>query len=385
MKSDHGTDGILKREGYLMCDASTKESRLMDDYMDDYRRDGALEALRSKFGEITVRLQDAIIPRRGRFNKNAKSPGAALYDGFCRTSEKLSMPITLTLLAILIVITLPILIFVNKTNVVWMLTGMGTVAGSCLLSLVPQSFIKHSKKMRSRLMKKWNKQARLHFNENRYKIHSLEEQLLTISQEYDSIATSDDLPLPLDVLFSWYVNADLPMSDTMQELFSRQIKQDKEVREISQMQERGARAREEARNDEMNRITKILEANRNNDRAVSVLKNSAPGEALSKVHNDPSNRLHPLTVRIDEIGRAMEESESGSGRNFIAEMSIPFDSLYKLEELLNDGESDEEMESLFFDSMRLFDRRLSREEERLQRLKADKARQEHKLISEFLA
>ena len=81
----------------------------------------------------------------------------------------------------------------------------------------------------------------------------------------------------------------------------------------------------------------------------------------------------------------MEESESGSGRNFIAEMTVPFDSLYKLEELLNDGESDEEMESLFFDSMRLFDRRLSREEERLQRLKADKARQEHKLISEFLA
>lgn len=120
MKSDHGTNVILKREGHLMCDASTKESRLMD----DYRRDGALEALRSKFGEITVRLQDAIIPRRGRFNKNAKSPGAALYDGFCRTSEKLSMPITLTLLAILIVITLPILIFVNKTNVVWMLTGM---------------------------------------------------------------------------------------------------------------------------------------------------------------------------------------------------------------------------------------------------------------------
>lgn len=99
MKSDHGTNGILKREGHFMCDASTKESRLMDDYMDDYRRDGALEALRSKFGEITVRLQDAIIPRRGRFNKNAKkSPGAALYDGFCRTSEKLSMPITLTLL-----------------------------------------------------------------------------------------------------------------------------------------------------------------------------------------------------------------------------------------------------------------------------------------------
>ena len=74
MKSDHGTDGILKREGHLMCDASTKESRLMD----DYRRDGALEALRSKFGEITVRLQDAIIPRRGRFNKNAKKSGCCI-------------------------------------------------------------------------------------------------------------------------------------------------------------------------------------------------------------------------------------------------------------------------------------------------------------------
>ena len=316
--------------------------------------------------------------------KMQKSPGAALYDGFRRTSEKLSMPITLTSLVILTVITLPIPIFVNKTNVDWMLTGMFTVVGFCLLSLVLPSFI-NSKKMRLRLLKKWNKQARRHFNENRYKIHPLEEQLLTISQEYDSIATPDDLPLPLDVLFSWYVNADLPMSDTMQELFSRQIKQDKEIREISQMQERGARAREEARNDEMNRITKILEANKNNDRAVSVLKNSAPGEALSKVHNDPSNRLHPLTVRIDEIGKAMEESQSGSGRNFIAEMSVPFDSLYKLEELLNDGESDEEMESLFFDSMRLFDRQLSREEERLQRLKADEARQEHKLISEFLA
>ena len=220
------------------------------------------------------------------------------------------------------------------------------------------------------------KRMKKKFDENHDEIHVLEAQLLTLLEESRRLTKSEsdeDWGVPVDDLYGWFVAADLPMSDTAREIFKYETLRNEKKAEESKI-------RNSVYSSESKRLQELM------DKAASDHKSSVTvNDQHHLIYAGRNDELNSIVDRINEISDDMEESQSGSGRNFIAEMSIPFDSLYKLEELLNDGESDEEMESLFFDSMRLFDRRLSREEERLQRLKADKARQEHKLISEFLA
>lgn len=239
--------------------------------------------------------------------------------------------------------------------------GMAPLIYLCPFSSVKRFLLKRTKKK---------------FDENQDEIHVLEVQLLTLLEESRRLTKSEsdeDWGVPVDGLYEWFVSADLPMSDTAHEIFKYEIlRNEKEVEE--------SKIRDSVYSSESERLQELT------DKAVSDHKSSIlMNDQRHLIYAGRNDELNSIVDRINEISDDMEESQSGSGRNFIAEMKIPFESLCKLKEFLNDGESDEEMESLFFGSTRLFDRRLSREEERLQRLKADKARQEHKLISELLA
>lgn len=327
---------------------------------EDVVREVKIKACRSKVSSTIFELKKLIAPTR-HFDNEEKDPIMASWDGDIRIVDVLmGVSICFGLVGIALSIYLRALPLLFTA-----FFGMGM--SPLLLLLPPFSPVKRF------LLKRMKKK----FDENQDEIHVLEVQLLTLLEESRRLTKSEseteDWGVPVDDLYEWFVAADLPMSDTAREIFKYEpLRNEKEAEE--------SKIRDSVYSSESKRLQELM------DKAVSDHKSSVTvNDQHHLIYAGRNDELNSIVDRINEISDAMEESQSGSGRNFIAEMSVPFGSLYKLEELLNDGESDEEMESLFFGSMRLFDRRLSREEERLQRLKADEARQEHKLISELLA
>lgn len=338
---------------------------------EDVVREVRIKACRSKVSSTIFELKKLIASTR-YFDNEEKDPIRASWNGDIGIVDVLvGGSICFGLVGIALSIYLrafPLLSFPLLFTVF-----LGMVMSPFLLFLPPFSSVKRF------LLKRMKKK----FNENQDEIHVLEVQLLALLEESRRLTKSEsdeDWGVPVDDLYEWFVAADLPMSDTAREIFKYETLRNKYETLRNEKKAEESKIRDSVYSSESERLQELM------DKAVSDHKSSIlMNDQRHLIYAGRNDELNSIVDRINEISDDMEETESGSGRNFIAEMSVPFDSLYKLEELLNDGESDEEMESLFFDSMRLFDRRLSREEERLQRLKADKARQEHKLISEFLA
>ena len=330
---------------------------------EDVVREVKIKACRSKVSSTIFELKKLIASTR-HFDNKEKDPVMASWTGCGIANVLFVVFICFGLVGIALSIYLRAFPLLSLPLLFTVFLGM--VMSPLLLFTPPFSSVKRF------LLKRMKKK----FNENQDEIHVLEVQLLTLLEESRRLTKSEsdeDWGVPVDDLYEWFVAADLPMSDTAREIFKYEtLRNEKEAEE--------SKISNSVYSSESERLQELM------DKAASDHKSSVTvNDQHHLIYAGRNDELNSIVDRINEISDDMEESQSGSGRNFIAEMSIPFDSLYKLEELLNDGESDEEMESLFFDSMRLFDRRLSREEERLQRLKADKARQEHKLISEFLA
>ena len=326
---------------------------------EDVIRKAKIEACRSKVSSTIFELKKLIALTR-HFDNKEKDPIMASWNGDIKIVDVL-----LGVFACFGLVGIALSIYLRALPLLFTaFFGMGM--SPLLLLLPPFSPVKRF------LLKRMKKK----FDENQDEIHVLEVQLLTLLEESRRLTkseTDEDWGVPVDDLYEWFVAADLPMSDTAREIFKYEpLRNEKEAEE--------SKIRNSVYSSESERLQELM------DKAVSDHKSSVTmNDQHHLIYAGCNDELNSIVDRINEISDAMEESQSGSGRNFVAEMKIPFESLCKLKEFLNDGESDEEMESLFFGSMRLFDRRLSREEERLQRLKADKARQEHKLISELLA
>ena len=220
------------------------------------------------------------------------------------------------------------------------------------------------------------KRMKKKFNENQDEIHVLEVQLLTLLEESRRLTKSEsdeDWGVPVDDLYEWFVAADLPMSDTAREIFKYEtLRNEKEAEE--------SKISNSVYSSESERLQELM------DKAASDHKSSVTvNDQHHLIYAGRNDELNSIVDRINEISDDMEESQSGSGRNFIAEMTIPFEALCRLTELSEDTVDDGVAEDLLHKSIRMFEGRLSREEARIHDSKEMRARNEYKVIGGLLA
>lgn len=220
------------------------------------------------------------------------------------------------------------------------------------------------------------KRMKKKFNENQDEIHVLEAQLLTLLEESRRLTKSEsdeDWGVPVDDLYGWFVAADLPMSDTAREIFKyKTLRNEKKAEE--------SKIRNSVYSSESKRLQELM------DKAASDHKSSVTmNDQRHLIYAGRNDELNSIVDRINEISDDMEESQSGSGRNFVAEMRIPFESLCRLTELSEDTVDDGVAEDLLHKSIRMFEGRLSREEARIHDSKEMRARNEYKVIGGLLA
>ena len=220
------------------------------------------------------------------------------------------------------------------------------------------------------------KRMKKKFNENQDEIHVLEAQLLTLLEESRRLTKSEsdeDWGIPVDDLYEWFVAADLPMSDTAREIFKYEtLRNEKEAEE--------SKISNSVYSSESERLQELMD-NAASDHKSSILMN----DQRHLIYAGCNDELNSIVDRINVISDDMEESQSGSGRNFIAEMKIPFESLCRLTELSEDTVDDGVAEDLLHKSIRMFEGRLSREEARIHDSKEMRARNEYKVIGGLLA
>ena len=220
------------------------------------------------------------------------------------------------------------------------------------------------------------KRMKKKFNENQDEIHVLEVQLLTLLEESRRLTKSEsdeDWGVPVDDLYGWFVAADLPMSDTAREIFKYEpLRNEKEAEE--------SKIRESVYSSESKRLQELMD-NAASDHKSSILMN----DQRHLIYAGRNAELNAIVDRINEISDDMEESQSGSGRNFVAEMRIPFEALCRLTKLSEDTVDDGVAEDLLHKSIRMFEGRLSREEARIHDSKEMRARNEYKVIGGLLA
>lgn len=204
-------------------------------------------------------------------------------------------------------------------------------------------------------------------------IHRWENQLPIILKEYSSMTKSDDLVVELESLREWYSEAGLPMSDTMQNMFKaidRNYEKESTVNEI----------KESTRQNMMRKINDRLKAMD----SVDVFDSTDRDNLISEIYTKgKDHQLYPIAGRIVEIGRKLEEVESGSGRNFMAEMVVPFDSLYRQYVITRKG--NDKVREIFLGSMRLFNERLDKEEAKIGGAEESRVVEEAKMLSKLLA
>lgn len=220
------------------------------------------------------------------------------------------------------------------------------------------------------------KRMKKKFNENQDEIHVLEIQLLTLLEESRRLTKSEsdeDWGVPVDDLYEWFVAADLPMSDTAREIFKYEtLRNEKEAEE--------SKISNSVYSSESERLQELMD-NAASDHKSSVTVN----DQHHLIYAGRNDELNSIVDRINEISDDMEESQSGSGRNFVAEMRIPFEALCRLTELSEDTVDDGVAEDLLHKSIRMFEGRLSREEARIHDSKEMRARNEYKVIGGLLA
>lgn len=217
------------------------------------------------------------------------------------------------------------------------------------------------------------KRMKKKFDEHQDEIHVLEVQLLTLLEESrrltESESETEDWGVPVDDLYEWFVAADLPMSDTAREIFKYEpLRNEKEAEE--------SKIRNSVYLSESERLQELMD-NAASDHKSSILMN----DQHHLIYAGCNDELNSIVDRINEISDDMEESQSGSGRNFIAEMKTPFDSLVRLNEMLDNGSNDAEMSKIFHESVRLFNRRLDREESHIRRVKMNQAEREYSVLA----
>ena len=326
---------------------------------EDVVREVKIKACRSKVSSTIFELKKLIAPTR-HFDNEEKDPIMASWDGDIRIVDVLiGVSICFGLVGIALSIYLRALPLLFTAF-------FGMFMSPFLLFLPPFSSVKRF------LLKRMKKK----FDENQDEIHVLEVQLLTLLEESRRLTKSEsdeDWGVPVDDLYEWFVAADLPMSDTAREIFKYEpLRNEKEAEE--------SKIRDSVYSSESKRLQELMD-NAASDHKSSILMN----DQRHLIYAGRNDELNSIVDRINEISDAMEESQSGSGRNFVAEMRIPFESLCRLTELSEDTVDDGVAEDLLHKSIRMFEGRLSREEARIHDSKEMRARNEYKVIGGLLA
>ena len=333
---------------------------------EDVIRKAKIEACRSKVSSTIFELKKLIASTR-YFDNEEKDPIKASWNGdmgIVDVSIVGSICFGLVGIALSIYLRALPLLFTA-------FFGMGM--SPFLLFLPPFSSVKRF------LLKRMKKK----FNENQDEIHVLEVQLLTLLEESRRLTKSEsdeDWGVPVDDLYEWFVAADLPMSDTAREIFKYETLRNKYKTLRNEKKAEESKIRNSVYSSESKRLQELM------DNAASDYKSSIfMNDQRHLIYAGRNDELNSIVDRINEISDDMEESQSGSGRNFIAEMRIPFESLCRLTELSEDTVDDGVAEDLLHKSIRMFEGRLSREEARIHDSKEMRARNEYKVIGGLLA
>ena len=325
---------------------------------EDVIRKARIKACRSKVSSTIFELKKLIAATR-HFDNKEKDPVRASWNGSGIANVLFVVFICFGLVGIALSVYLhafPLLV------AAFFCMGMAPLA----VPLPPFSFVKRF------LLKRMKKK----FDENQDEIHVLEAQLLTLLEESRRLTKSEsdeDWGIPVDDLYEWFVAADLPMSDTAREIFKYEtLRNEKEAEE--------SKISNSVYSSESERLQELM------DKAASDHKSSVTvNDQHHLIYAGRNDELNSIVDRINEISDDMEESQSGSGRNFIAEMTIPFEALCRLTELSEDTVDDGVAEDLLHKSIRMFEGRLSREEARIHDSKEMRARNEYKVIGGLLA
>ena len=325
---------------------------------EDVIRKARIKACRSKVSSTIFELKKLIAATR-HFDNKEKDPVMASWNGCGIANVLFVVFICFGLVGIALSVYLhafPLLL------AAFFCMGMAPLA----VPLPPFSSVKRF------LLKRMKKK----FNENQDEIHVLEVQLLTLLEESRRLTKSEsdeDWGVPVDDLYEWFVAADLPMSDTAREIFKYEtLRNEKETEE--------SKISNSVYSSESERLQELM------DKAASDHKPSVTvNDQHHLIYAGRNDELNSIVDRINEISDDMEESQSGSGRNFVAEMRIPFEALCRLTELSEDTVDDGVAEDLLHKSIRMFEGRLSREEARIHDSKEMRARNEYKVIGGLLA
>ena len=325
---------------------------------EDVIRKARIKACRSKVSSTIFELKKLIASTR-HFDNKEKDPVMASWNGCGIANVLFVVFICFGLVGIALSVYLhafPLLL------AAFFCMGMAPLA----VPLPPFSSVKRF------LLKRMKKK----FDENQDEIHVLEAQLLTLLEESRRLTKSEsdeDWGIPVDDLYEWFVAADLPMSDTAREIFKYEtLRNEKEAEE--------SKISNSVYSSESERLQELM------DKAASDHKSSVTvNDQHHLIYAGRNDELNSIVDRINEISDDMEESQSGSGRNFIAEMTIPFEALCRLTELSEDTVDDGVAEDLLHKSIRMFEGRLSREEARIHDSKEMRARNEYKVIGGLLA
>ena len=325
---------------------------------EDVIRKARIKACRSKVSSTIFELKKLIASTR-HFDNKEKDPVRASWNGSGIANVLFVVFICFGLVGIALSVYLhafPLLL------AAFFCMGMAPLA----VPLPPFSSVKRF------LLKRMKKK----FDENHDEIHVLEVRLLTLLEESRRLTKSEsdeDWGVPVDDLYEWFVAADLPMSDTAREIFKYEtLRNEKEAEE--------SKISNSVYSSESERLQELM------DKAASDHKSSVTvNDQHHLIYAGRNDELNSIVDRINEISDDMEESQSGSGRNFIAEMTIPFESLCRLTELSEDTVDDGVAEDLLHKSIRMFEGRLSREAARIHDSKEMRARNEYKVIGGLLA
>lgn len=325
---------------------------------EDVIRKARIKACRSKVSSTIFELKKLIASTR-HFDNKEKDPVMASWNGCGIANVLFVVFICFGLVGIGLSVYLhafPLLL------AAFFCMGMAPLA----VPLPPFSSVKRF------LLKRMKKK----FNENQDEIHVLEVQLLTLLEESRRLTKSEsdeDWGVPVDDLYEWFVAADLPMSDTAREIFKYETLRNEKKAEESKISN-------SVYSSESERLQELM------DKAASDHKSSVTvNDQHHLIYAGRNDELNSIVDRINEISDDMEESQSGSGRNFVAEMTIPFEALCRLTELSEDTVDDGVAEDLLHKSIRMFEGRLSREEARIHDSKEMRARNEYKVIGGLLA
>ena len=353
----------LDQKGSVMV---TEKLLVPDGEREKIIRNEELETLRSGVRGAIYHIKDLTTPTRN----TVKHYDATIYPHAFSRYFTLGFAGLMTLMITLIVaiFVLDIYTDLNAVALLFCILGPLFVGVGLLWPLLKTP----NKGKRSRFDQWVFSRMRKRFMANINEIHRWENQLPVILKEYSSMTESDDLVVELESLHEWYSEADLPMSDTMQNVFkavNRKYEKESTVNKI----------KESTRQNMMRKINDRLKAMNSVDVFDSTDRDNLISEIYAKGKN---HQLYPITGRIVEIGRKLEEMEPGSGRNFMAEMGVPFDSLYRQYVITRKG--NDKVREIFLGSMRLFNERLDKEEAKIGKAEESRVVEEAKMLSKLL-